>query len=103
MLDAQVAPLRGMTETLFLAALPPSLGIDAALKAALNPSFGIMNQALIGGFAEMVSQGALGSISALGAIDVDRMVVYWFFAREGRRRTSRNSRGPAVAISAQSL
>jgi len=73
-IDAQLAPLRGMTETLFMSASPPSLGIDAALKAALSPSFGMMNQALFGGVADIVGKGAFGSISALGAIDVDQLV-----------------------------
>src|SRR5208282_4249933 len=74
LLDAQVAPIRGMAETLFMAASSPSLGIDSTLKAALSPSFGMMNQALFDGFADMVDKGALGSISGLGTIDVDQIV-----------------------------
>ena len=71
MTGAQLAPMRGMVETLFLSASPRSLGIDAALKAALSPSFGTMNQALLGSFADI--ERALSSLSALEAIDVDRL------------------------------
>jgi hypothetical protein len=79
-LERSAAEIVGLADTKFNALLGGSAAdlagmADTTFKTALGPSFSpVMTQALLGDFADIARNGALGSLSTLGVIDADRIV-----------------------------